>query len=146
MLSARGEPLVSTVAYDFLDGDGVVTMDSRSSSSSSGMLSDKKGEQADALEEEVEDLPENFILPGDNRNTFNGWSLTVVISGISNVDNDEDLDGEKGGVGGKDPSGDRGAGGTASERRLYPKPEGCISSDADLTVEARGNDVIRNKG
>ena len=72
MLSARGEPLVSTVAYDFLDGDGVVTMDSRSSSSSSGMLSDKKGEQADALEEEVEDLPENFILPGDNRNTFNG--------------------------------------------------------------------------
>ena len=36
------------------------------------MLSDKKGEQAELLdEEEVDDLPENFILPGDN-GKFNG--------------------------------------------------------------------------
>ena len=65
---------------------------------------------------------------------------------MSNVDNDEDFDGEKGAVGGKDPSGDGEAGGTASERRLYPKPDGCISSDADFTVEAGGNDSIRNEG
>ena len=49
-------------------------------------------------------------------------------------------------MGGKDPSGDRGAGGTASERRLYPKPDGCISSDADLTVEAGGNDLLETRG
>ena len=102
------------------------------------MLSDRKGE---VLEEG--DLPGNFGLPGDSGNTLNAWTLAVLSSGITNADRAVDLDGEKGGVGVKVASGDRGVGGTASARRLYPKPDGCISSEADFTVEARGSDVIK---
>jgi hypothetical protein len=68
--------VVSTVAYDFLDGEGVLTTDSIFSSWSSGMLSDRKGDNEDVLEEG--DLVENFDLPGDNGNEFNGWSLAML--------------------------------------------------------------------
>jgi hypothetical protein len=108
--------VVSTVAYDFLDGDGVLTTDSIFSSWSSGMLSDRKGDSEEFLEEG--DLAENFPLPGDNGNVFNGWSLAMLRSGMSNANRDKDEDGEKGAGGVNDFSGDTGDVGTASARRL----------------------------
>lgn len=129
--------MVSTVAYDFLDGDGVLTTDSILSSWSSGMLSDRKGDKEEVLEEG--DLPGYFILPGDSGNAFKGWSLAMLRSGMSNANSDKVEDGEKGAGGVNDFSGDAGDVGTASARRLYPKPEGWINSEADFTVDARDN-------
>ena len=136
--------MVSTVAYDFLDGDGVLTTDSILSSWSSGMLSGRKGGKEEVLEEG--DLPENFNLPGDSGNAFNGWSLAMLRSGMSNAKSDKVEDGEKGAGGMNDVTGDTGDVGTASARRLYPKPEGWISSEADFTVDARAKVEDRKIG
>ena len=108
--------MVSTVAYDFLDGDGVLTTDSIFSSWSSGMLSDRKGDKEEVLEEG--DLVENFNLPGDSGNGLNGLSLAMLRSGMSKANSDKDEDGEKGTGGVNDFPGDMGDVGTASARRL----------------------------